>query len=79
MLTSAVQLLAGGLIGPCRVLGTPDESSWPGVSSLPDYKTSFPKWRPQPFSKIVPQLDHVGIDLLSVRSVATDQVRSSRC
>lgn len=49
------------------VLGTPDEGSWPGVSSLPDYKTSFPKWRPQPLSKIVPQLDHVGLDLLSVR------------
>lgn len=48
-----------------RVLGTPDEGNWPGVSSLPDYKTSFPKWRAQPLSKIVPQLDHVGVDLLS--------------
>lgn len=53
------------------VLGTPDETSWPGVSSLPDYKTSFPKWRPQPLAKIVPQLDHAGVDLLSVRSLIT--------
>ncbi|KAJ0400772.1 hypothetical protein P43SY_008709 [Pythium insidiosum] len=48
-----------------RVLGTPDDHSWPGVSSLPDYKTSFPKWRPQPLSKVVPALDPVGLDLLS--------------
>jgi len=25
-------------------LGTPDESVWPGVSSLRDYKTVFPRW-----------------------------------
>ncbi|KAF1327744.1 Cmgc/cdk/cdc2 protein kinase, partial [Globisporangium splendens] len=52
-----------------RVLGTPDEGSWPGVSSLPDYKTTFPKWRPQPLAKVVPQLDHVGVDLLSMRKI----------
>ena len=27
-----------------RVLGTPTEKTWPGVSSLPDYKSVFPKW-----------------------------------
>ncbi|KAG2808391.1 hypothetical protein PC118_g16917 [Phytophthora cactorum] len=48
-----------------RVLGTPNEELWPGVSTLPDYKTSFPQWRPQPLSKVVPQLDRVGLDLLS--------------
>lgn len=30
-----------------RVLGTPNEQSWPGVSSLPDYKSAFPKWQAQ--------------------------------
>lgn len=29
-------------------LGTPDESVWPGVRNLPDYKDTFPRWRPQP-------------------------------
>ncbi|OQR88222.1 cell division protein kinase 2 [Achlya hypogyna] len=48
-----------------RVLGTPDEGMWPGVSSLPDYKVSFPQWQPQPWSNIVPSLDPLGIDLLS--------------
>ncbi|GAA5977888.1 hypothetical protein JCM11641_006100 [Rhodosporidiobolus odoratus] len=27
-----------------RLLGTPDEDVWPGVTSLPDYKTTFPNW-----------------------------------
>ncbi|KAK1943964.1 Cyclin-dependent kinase 1 [Phytophthora citrophthora] len=48
-----------------RVLGTPNEAMWPGVSTLPDYKTTFPQWRPQPLNKVVPQLDRVGLDLLS--------------
>uniref|UniRef100_A0A4W6FX47 cyclin-dependent kinase n=1 Tax=Lates calcarifer TaxID=8187 RepID=A0A4W6FX47_LATCA len=26
-----------------RTLGTPDETVWPGVTSMPDYKPSFPK------------------------------------
>merc|ERR1712112_482856 len=29
-----------------RTLGTPDESIWPGVTTLPDFKSSFPKWTP---------------------------------
>lgn len=51
----------------CSVLGTPDEVLWPGVSSYPDYKTTFPKWRPRSLAKVVPYLDPVGLDLLSVR------------
>ena len=27
-----------------RTLGTPDETTWPGVASLPDYSATFPKW-----------------------------------
>nr|CAD1830376.1 unnamed protein product [Ananas comosus var. bracteatus] len=30
-----------------RVLGTPNEEIWPGVSSLPDFKSAFPKWPPK--------------------------------
>ena len=29
-----------------RILGTPTETNWPGVSSLPDYKSVFPRWEP---------------------------------
>ena len=28
-----------------KILGSPAEEDWPGVTSLPDYKHSFPKWK----------------------------------
>ncbi|KAH8945245.1 hypothetical protein BDL97_12G031200 [Sphagnum fallax] len=30
-----------------RTLGTPNEETWPGVTSLPDFKSAFPKWPPK--------------------------------
>lgn len=50
-----------------RSLGTPDETSWPGVSTLPDYKPVFPHWaaRKDAYNRICPTLDPAGIDLLS--------------
>eukprot|EP00118_Oscarella_pearsei_P025959 m.309114 g.309114 ORF g.309114 m.309114 type:complete len:302 (+) comp45526_c0_seq1:161-1066(+) len=47
-----------------RTLGTPTETVWPGVTSLPDYKPTFPRWEPQQLAKVVPGLDNLGIDLL---------------
>jgi serine/threonine protein kinase len=46
-------------------LGTPTEETWPGVTQLPDYKPNFPKWKPQPLDKIIPQADPLALDLLS--------------
>lgn len=37
---------------------------WPGVKSLPDYKSSFPQWNGTPLDKAVPTLDDSGLDLL---------------
>lgn len=51
-----------------RTLGTPDETVWPGVTSLPDYKPSFPKWARQELSKVAPLLDEDGRELLGVRT-----------
>jgi serine/threonine protein kinase len=48
-----------------RTLGTPNEESWPGVSSLPDYKATFPSWPARGLQKICPTLDPVGLDLLA--------------
>lgn len=31
-----------------RTMSTPDEDNWPGVSQLPDYKRTFPRWEAQP-------------------------------
>ena len=45
-------------------LGTPDEQIWPGVTSLPDFKTSFPKWSRDYNKDLVDNLDENGLDLL---------------
>jgi serine/threonine protein kinase len=48
-----------------KIMGTPKESTWPGVSNLPDFKPTFPKWQASPLSKIVTNLDNKGLDLLT--------------
>jgi len=50
----------------CRLLGTPDENIWPGVTSFPDYKSSFPQWARVETEKMVPNLEPSGLDLLDV-------------
>ena len=60
-----------------RVLGTPNENVWPGVSQLPDYNSTFPNWSPQNLSKYNPQLDEEGIDLLQKLLVYTPEERIS--
>ena len=47
-----------------RVLGTPNEDCWPGVSQLSDFKADFPHWNKQSLGNMIPQLDVMGIDLL---------------
>ena len=49
-----------------RTLTTPTEESWPGVTSLPDYKPSFPNWKTNELASAVKQLDPTGLDLLQV-------------
>ncbi|KAG7264776.1 hypothetical protein CRUP_007102 [Coryphaenoides rupestris] len=48
-----------------RTVGTPDETVWPGVTTMPDYKPSFPKWARQDMTKVVPLLDEDGRELLA--------------
>ncbi|KAF2713512.1 glycoside hydrolase family 18 protein [Pleomassaria siparia CBS 279.74] len=47
-----------------RILGTPNEQDWPGVTSFPDFKSSFPKWNRTDIGAIATPLDDVGLDLL---------------
>ncbi|XP_067015382.1 cyclin-dependent kinase 1 [Anabrus simplex] len=47
-----------------RVLRTPNEEIWPGVSKLPDYKSSFPQWTQNTLQCSVRGLDDDGLDLL---------------
>jgi len=48
-------------------LGTPTEATWPGVSELPDFKPTFPKWQSKGWANIrntLPQVGASGVDLL---------------
>ena len=47
-----------------QVLGTPTEAEWPGISSLPDYTSTFPRWLPKPWAKVCPMLDPHGVRLV---------------
>ncbi|XP_046840777.1 cyclin-dependent kinase 20-like [Xenia sp. Carnegie-2017] len=50
-----------------RVLGTPDESSWPGMTELPDYnKITFPMMPAIPLEKLVPDASTEAIKLLKM-------------
>lgn len=55
----------GQLFKIFQIVGTPNETLWPGVSSIPEYKTTFPKWKPQNLSEYLPELDEKGIDLMN--------------
>lgn len=47
-----------------RLMGTPDEYTWPNISSQPNYKPDFPVYPPQDLRKIIPQIDNAALDLL---------------
>lgn len=48
-----------------RIMGTPSERSWPGISQYTEYKTNFQMYATQDLRAILPQIDPSGIDLLS--------------
>jgi len=48
-----------------KVMGTPNEESWPGVSEHTDYKPDFPVYPAQALPAIVHGLDDKGLNLLS--------------
>ncbi|GJW63746.1 cyclin-dependent kinase B2-2 [Tanacetum coccineum] len=47
-----------------RLLGTPNEEIWPGVSKHKDWH-EYPQWKPKSISTSVPNLDKEGLDLLA--------------
>ncbi|XP_078180905.1 cyclin-dependent kinase B1-1 isoform X2 [Carex rostrata] len=47
-----------------RLLGTPSEKEWPGVTTLKDWHV-YPQWTPQNLARAVPALNEDGVDLLS--------------
>jgi len=53
----------------CSLLGTPTEDIWPGVTSYPDFKASFPKWVRDANAALCANLDDAGLDLLEMMLV----------
>jgi cyclin-dependent kinase 2 len=47
-----------------RLLGTPTEQMWPGVTSLPDFLCEPPRWPPKDLSTVAPLFSD-GLDLLA--------------
>jgi cyclin-dependent kinase 1 len=47
-----------------RVLGTPTNTDWPGVTQMPDYKPHFPSWKDNILSTTVPEMSPLATDLL---------------
>lgn len=49
-----------------KVLGTPTEENYPGVTKLPFYKASFPKFKPQNLEEVCERFDSEACDLFSM-------------
>lgn len=50
-------------------LGTPTEEVWHGVTSYPDFKSSFPKWVRDESQPLCSNLDDAGLALLELMLV----------
>ena len=60
-----------------RMLGTPSEETWPGVTSLPDWNEAFPRWEALEMKHFVPGLESGGVALLQRLLVADPRRRST--
>jgi serine/threonine protein kinase len=47
-----------------RIMGTPTERTWPGITQLPEYKPNFQMYATQDLRNILQAIDPTGIDLL---------------
>jgi cyclin-dependent kinase len=48
-----------------KIMGTPHEDVWPGVSELPDYKADYQQYPAQSLPALIHGLDEKGLNLLS--------------
>jgi len=60
-----------------RTLGTPIDEQWPGVSTLPDYKCTFPSWKDNILHTLLPTVDHTALSLIKEMLVYDPQKRIS--
>ncbi|KEY71605.1 hypothetical protein S7711_06065 [Stachybotrys chartarum IBT 7711] len=52
-----------------KLLGKPTEEVWPGITSYPDFKSTFPKWERDWSRPLCANLDAKGLDLLEMMLV----------
>ncbi|KAL7752717.1 negative regulator of the PHO system [Sorochytrium milnesiophthora] len=52
------------LIKIFKLMGTPTELTWPGVTQYSEYKKNFPYYPAQNIAQILPMIDQFGLDLL---------------
>jgi len=60
-----------------RLMGTPSERSWPGISQFPEYKSNFTIYHTQDLRALLPQIDSVGIQLLNSMLQLRPELRCS--
>mmetsp|Transcript_73032 Transcript_73032/g.136421 ORF Transcript_73032/g.136421 Transcript_73032/m.136421 type:complete len:298 (-) Transcript_73032:80-973(-) len=48
-----------------KVLGTPTIQSWPSGAELPEWRPDFPRYDPQPWPSVMPNMEPRGLELLS--------------
>ncbi|CAF0883775.1 unnamed protein product [Didymodactylos carnosus] len=48
-----------------RILGTPDENIWPGITALPHYKLEFPQWNETSLKNYTPSMNDDAIDIMT--------------
>ena len=63
------------------VLGTPDETVWPGVTSMKDYSQGFPQWKARDLAELLPGLDADGVDFVAqtLRLNPKDRPSAAEC
>ncbi|KAK8100590.1 PHO system negative regulator [Apiospora kogelbergensis] len=60
-----------------RIMGTPTERTWPGITQFSEYKPTFQMYATQELRQILPQIDSLGIDLLQRLLVLRPEMRIS--
>lgn len=60
-----------------RLMGTPSERSWPGISQFPEYKPNWPVYATQELRSYLPQIDQLGLQLLSQMLQLRPEMRCS--
>lgn len=61
----------------CRVLQTPTEEIWPGVSKYPDYQPTFPNWTNFNLNGQLKNITDDGIDLLKTMLIYDPMKRAT--